>query len=110
MTRRAASKIIIFLALALLTTFGRPSAAQADGRARLEDPFEITADRIDYDGARDLYVATGHVHVVQEGRSLSANWVAFSTGTRIGVAEETSCWSKAATAWMRPSWSSTSTP
>lgn len=61
--------------------------AFANDRARLEDPFEITADRIDYDGRRDLYVATGRVRVMQTDRTLRADWVAFSTTTRIGVAE-----------------------
>ncbi|GEM_PF-828667 len=65
------------------------AAAQSDAadRARLEDPFEITADRIDYDGERDLYVATGNVYVIQTTRTLRAEWVAFSTETGIGVAE-----------------------
>ena len=87
MTRRAVSNSIIFLALALLTLLGGSSAVCAAEQTRLEDPFEITADRIDYDGRRDLYIATGRVNVVQAGRSLQADWVAFSTATRIGVAE-----------------------
>jgi len=62
-------------------------AMAIDDRARLEEPFEITADRIDYDGEKKLYVATGNVRVVQPGRSLRAQWVAFSTLTRIGVAQ-----------------------
>jgi len=67
-------------------TTATPAAAAQD-RARLEDPFEITADRIDYDGEKQLYVATGNVRVVQSGRSLRAQWVTFSTLTRIGVAQ-----------------------
>lgn len=63
------------------------SSGAAIARATLDDPFEITADRIDYDGGRDLYVATGNVRVLQPGRSLRARWVAFSKSTRIGVAE-----------------------
>ena len=70
----------------LSAAYTTPAAAAKD-RARLDDPFEITADRIDYDGERDLYVATGNVRVVQPERSLRARWVAFSTLTRIGVAE-----------------------
>ena len=61
-------------------------AAAAD-RMRMEEPFEISADRIIYDGDRDLYVAEGNVRVDQVGRRLKARWVAFSTTTRIGVAE-----------------------
>jgi len=61
--------------------------AGADDRARLDEPFEITADRIDYEQKRNLYVAQAHVRLAQSDRSLKARWVAFSTATRIGVAE-----------------------
>lgn len=53
----------------------------------MDEPFEITADEIHYDSARNLYVAERRVVVVQGDRSLRARWVAFSTETRIGVAE-----------------------
>ena len=62
-------------------------ALGAPDPARMEDPFEITADEITYDGERNLYVADGNVRVVQGGRKLRAAWVAFSTETRLGVAE-----------------------
>lgn len=76
-------------ALLLLVVGPRPASAQPaePDRARLEDPFEITADRIDYDGRRKLYVATGNVRVLQTTRTLRADWVAFSTETGVGVAE-----------------------
>jgi len=77
--------LIALLAVIVVSTFAMP--ARADDRARMKDPFEITADRIDYDGRRELYVATGRVRVLQTDRTLHANWVAFSTKTRIGVAE-----------------------
>ena len=63
------------------------SFAAADDRARMDDPFEITADRIVLDEARSLYVADGHVRVDQADRRLQARWVAFSRETRIAVAE-----------------------
>lgn len=47
---------------------------------------EITADRIQFFVERDLYVAEGHVHIVQEEKSLRAEWATFSTATRLGVA------------------------
>ncbi len=53
----------------------------------MDEPFEITADRILLDEARALYVAEGHVRVEQGERRLTARWVAFSKETRIGVAE-----------------------
>ncbi len=62
-------------------------AGEAADRSPTDAPFEITADQIDYDGRRQLYVASGHVRVDQADRSLQADWVAFSTETRIGVAE-----------------------
>jgi lipopolysaccharide export system protein LptA len=49
-------------------------------------PFEISADTIDYERERDIYVARGNVQLVQGQQSLSADWVSFSrTGGR-GVA------------------------
>ena len=73
--------------LALACALVAPAAAQKVDRASLDDPFEITADQIDYDGERSLYVATGNVRVIQTTRTLRADWVAFSTETGTGVAE-----------------------
>jgi len=53
----------------------------------MNEPFEITADEINYDNERKLYVADRHVRVLQGDRSLRAKWVAFSTETGIGVAQ-----------------------
>lgn len=92
MARRATFNLILAVLLGiawgvLFSAAAVTPARAAKDRARLDDPFEITADRIDYDGERGLYVATGNVRIVQPARSLRANWVAFSTLTRIGVAE-----------------------
>jgi lipopolysaccharide export system protein LptA len=62
-------------------------AVAAPDRARMEDPFEITADEIHYDNPRNLYVAERNVRVEQGARRLRARWIAFSTETRLGVAE-----------------------
>ena len=45
-----------------------------------EVPFEITADSIEVDAVQRLYIAEGHVRIVQQeaGRSLAADWVVFS--------------------------------
>ena len=49
-------------------------------------PFEISADAIDYERERDVYVARGNVQLVQGKQTLTADWVSFSrTGGR-GVA------------------------
>lgn len=85
MARGATRVLIVLFALCFAGEFG-PASAQSR-RERLTDPFEITADRIEYDGPRDLYVATGRVQVLQVDRRLRADWVAFSTTTRLGVAE-----------------------
>lgn len=61
--------------------------ASGDEPDRMSEPFEITADEIHYDADRELYVAERNVHILQQGRSLTARWVAFSKKTGIGVAE-----------------------
>jgi lipopolysaccharide assembly outer membrane protein LptD (OstA) len=73
-----------FIAIAIACV---ASLAAADDRARMSEPFEISADRIVFDNARNLYVAEGRVRVDQVGRRLKANWLAFSSETRIGVAQ-----------------------
>jgi lipopolysaccharide assembly outer membrane protein LptD (OstA) len=51
-----------------------------------DEPFELTADRIEYERTRDLYTASGSVLMRQGDRSLAADWVAFSNTTQRGVA------------------------
>jgi lipopolysaccharide assembly outer membrane protein LptD (OstA) len=48
--------------------------------------WDITADSISYERERDVYTARGNVRIVQPGRSLSADWLAFSNTTRRGLA------------------------
>ena len=48
---------------------------------------DITADSISYERARDVYIARGNVRIMQPGRSLPADWVAFSNTTRRGRRE-----------------------
>jgi hypothetical protein len=83
---RAATIFGLFFVIFVIvgSPLGPTIAAERD---RLDEPFEITADRIRYDGENDLYVAEGRVRVVQGERDLKARWLAFSTTTRIGVAE-----------------------
>lgn len=61
--------------------------ALAAERDRMQDPFEISADRITFDQARDLYIAEGRVVVDHADRRMKARWMTFSKATRIGVAE-----------------------
>jgi len=72
------SRLAALLAAALLAL---PSAAQVPDGA-----FDITADAVDFETDRRVYVARGNVHIVQEGRTLDADWVAYSLTTGQGVA------------------------
>ncbi len=49
-------------------------------------PFELSADSIEYDRPRDLYIAEGAVEIRQGDRQLTADWIAFSNTTQRGVA------------------------
>ncbi|MBW2313279.1 MAG: LPS-assembly protein LptD [Deltaproteobacteria bacterium] len=61
-------------------------AAEAEAKAQAEPPFKITADSIEYDSAKSVYVGRGNVRI-QEGRQLlTADWVMFSNVTRQGLA------------------------
>ncbi len=48
--------------------------------------FDLTAQHISYESEGELYVARGGVQIAQEGRILTADWVAFSNTTRKGMA------------------------
>ncbi|MGH0035554.1 MAG: LPS-assembly protein LptD [Myxococcota bacterium] len=69
----------------VIGVLGAPPAAARDLD---EVPFEITADSIEVDAVQRLYIAEGHVRIVQQeaGRSLSADWVVFSNETKRGAA------------------------
>ena len=81
--RRHAAAFIACLALAA-------PAVAADSRDvgfdAGEGPFELSADSVEYDRARDLYVADGNVEIRQGDRRLTADWIAFSNTTQKGVA------------------------
>jgi lipopolysaccharide assembly outer membrane protein LptD (OstA) len=66
------------------------AAASAQPAEKAGDParraWDITADSISYERERDVYTARGNVRIVQPGRSLRADWVAFSNTTRRGIA------------------------
>ena len=49
-------------------------------------PFEVAADVLEYERERDVYVARGNVRLVQEGKTLTADWVSFSRRGGRGVA------------------------
>jgi lipopolysaccharide assembly outer membrane protein LptD (OstA) len=49
-------------------------------------PFDVTADSVEFETQRSLYIARGNVRIRQPERTLTADWVAFSNETRQGVA------------------------
>ena len=59
----------------------RAASALADASG-----LELSAESLEYDRARDLYVASGDVRVQRGARKLRADWVAFSPSTGRGVA------------------------
>jgi lipopolysaccharide assembly outer membrane protein LptD (OstA) len=63
-----------------------PEAVQEAPPELQKRAWDITADSISYERERDVYTARGNVRIVQPGRSLSADWLAFSNTTRRGVA------------------------
>lgn len=48
--------------------------------------FDLSAASITYEREGDLYVARGEVQIAQEGRVLTADWIAFSSETLRGLA------------------------
>lgn len=62
-----------------------PSAASGQTIAA-DRPFDVTADSVDYERERDVYVARGNVRITQQGRVLTADWVSFSNTSRLGLA------------------------
>jgi hypothetical protein len=80
--------------LALLTGIALASAAAAQPAAEpkpdepglRDQPVELTADALDYDAGRQLYTASGNVLLVQGGRTVKADWVAFNRRTGTGIA------------------------
>jgi lipopolysaccharide assembly outer membrane protein LptD (OstA) len=63
-----------------------PARAGALGRPRGDVPFEINADSLEYESAREIYVARGSVVLRQGDTSIRADWVTFSNVTRRGAA------------------------
>jgi lipopolysaccharide assembly outer membrane protein LptD (OstA) len=70
------------LLLALPALAGEPPTDEEAARRA----WDISADSISYERGRDVYTARGNVRIVQPGRSLRADWVAFSNTTRRGIA------------------------
>jgi lipopolysaccharide assembly outer membrane protein LptD (OstA) len=80
---RGAAVWIACIAWALPALAAEPPTTSFDAG---EEPFELTADSVEYDRPRDLYVARGSVRIRQGDRTLTADWMAFSNTTHHGVA------------------------
>lgn len=78
--------IVAGLATALLAGARASAEVVAFHKGDTKQPYDITADSVEYDKERDLYVAKGNVRVTQTGRTLTADWVTFSNQTRQAVA------------------------
>lgn len=64
---------------------GAPEAPAALAFAP-EPPVELSADALEYDAEREVYIARGNVRIAQEGKVLKADWAAFSRKSGRGVA------------------------
>jgi len=53
---------------------------------KLDGPFRVVGDEVEYQADRDAYVARGNVVITQEGRTLTADRVLFSDRTGMGIA------------------------
>jgi lipopolysaccharide assembly outer membrane protein LptD (OstA) len=76
--RRAFVHVVALLAASLL---GSAAVAQQPNEA-----LNISADEVEYQTDRDIYVGRGHVVINQQGKTLTADHVMFSNKTRQGVA------------------------
>jgi LPS-assembly protein len=64
---------------------GIPALDQKLTEAR-DEPVTLTADSLEYESKRDVYIARGNVVIVQGERTLRADWIAFNAETGAGVA------------------------
>jgi hypothetical protein len=49
-------------------------------------PVQLTADEVEFESGRNVYVARGHVVIDDEDQRLTADWVSFNPDTRKGIA------------------------
>ena len=63
-----------------------PVAAQIHSASVSDDPIHLAAETVVFDAARDLYEARGSVVVRQAGRTIRADWLVFNNTSGQGVA------------------------
>ena len=67
----------------LILMSGAPAWAQGIDS---DSPYDVTADSVDYEQDRDLYVARGNVRVVHPDKTVTADWMSINNTTRRGIA------------------------
>jgi lipopolysaccharide assembly outer membrane protein LptD (OstA) len=76
--------VVSLLGAALLTA--GVANGQPASRVTVQESFELTADAVEFESARRIYVARGNVRIVSGDTELSADWLAYSETHRRGVA------------------------
>ncbi len=85
--RRVAFRIAVVLGMASLSVpFPLGPVGVAAAARSTSGPVEIVADELEYREDEEVYLARGHVRIVQQGRTLVADRVMFSNRTRSGIA------------------------
>jgi len=83
LAKRRATALVAFLALALSGVSAQALAEEPPKKV----PVQVTSDKLDYDRAKDVYVAEGHVKIDQEAMHLEADKVVLNNKTGEAVAE-----------------------
>lgn len=78
--------ITIVLTVSAGLLFGAPQHAWSQTPAK-KIPITVTADKLDYDRASDVYIAEGHVKIEQGGIRLEADKVVLNNKTGVAEAE-----------------------
>ena len=76
--------LFVFLVTGLLAALPRRALSEALPK---NTPVTVTADKLDYDRANDVYSAVGHVKIEQQGVRLEANKVVMNNKTGVALAE-----------------------
>lgn len=84
--RRVVAALVAGIACAQAPVAHGAQAPVADGADASSAPIELSADELEYERTRDLFIASGSVVVRRGERQLSADWVVFSPSTGRGVA------------------------
>lgn len=85
---RAWLAVVLFAALGISLLPGRLYAQAFDSSFDSVDagPVEVTADHLEYEAERHLFVARGNVRIVSGDRSIEADWVVVGRESEQGIA------------------------